>query len=64
MKPLMNINVSCTNLGEIKELLPDIATLQKKYDVTLAISYSAGMDLPFLEEQLGNSRNTEKQSQN
>lgn len=46
-KPEMSISFSCHNLDEIKELLPDIATLQKKYDVSLTISYSVGKDWSF-----------------
>lgn len=62
MELSMSINCSCNSLDEIKELLPDIATLQKKYDVSLTISYLSQMDLSSLEEQLKNSRNVEKQS--
>ncbi len=50
-KQAMSISFSCHKLDEIKELLPEIATLQKKYDVSLTISYSAGTDWSFLPPQ-------------
>lgn len=50
-KPEMSISFSCHNLSEIKELLPEIATLRKKYDVSLTISYSDGMDWSFIPPQ-------------
>lgn len=48
MKQSMSIHCSCNSLEEIKELLPDIATLLQKYDINLTISYSSGMGLSSL----------------
>lgn len=50
-KPEMSISFSCHNLSEIKELLDEVATLRKRYNVNLTISYSDGMDWPFLPPQ-------------
>lgn len=44
----LNITATVSNLDEIKELLPDIATLQKKYDVVLTISCCSETDLSSL----------------
>lgn len=39
-KPFLNISATVHDLDDIKGLLPDIAALEKKYDVELTISYS------------------------
>ncbi|KZU71656.1 hypothetical protein [Lactiplantibacillus plantarum] len=40
-KPVLKVEAEMQNLEQVKELLPQIATLQKKYDVDLTINYFA-----------------------
>ncbi|MBF7103957.1 hypothetical protein I6H67_04920 [Pediococcus pentosaceus] len=41
MKPTINVQVHVERDDQIKEVLPDIAPLKKKYNVTLTISVSS-----------------------
>ncbi|MEF7456940.1 hypothetical protein [Pediococcus pentosaceus] len=42
-KPVLNIKGEFRNLKQIKELLPEIATLQEKYDVILELRVVDGV---------------------
>jgi hypothetical protein len=42
-KPVLNIKGEFRNLNQIKELLPQIATLQEKYDVVLELHVVDGV---------------------
>lgn len=42
-KPVLNIKGEFRNLKQIKELLPQIATLQEKYDVILELRVVDGV---------------------
>lgn len=43
-KPVLTIKASVENLGQVKELLPQIATLQQKYEIQLTIYLLSSTD--------------------
>lgn len=61
-KVMMNISATVYSLDDIKGLLPQIAALQKNYDVDLTISYlDPARDQSFLQSFLEEKHSPEQQ---
>lgn len=43
-KPVLKVEAEMQNIEQVKELLPQIATLQEKYDVQLVIHQTSSKD--------------------